>query len=335
MTQIKDMPTRSAVPGGSYVLITEGSAGAATFAKLSPGALGGSSGTGPAGPTGPQGPAGPTGATGPAGPTGPQGPGGSGSGTVNTGIAGQVALYTGATTVAGSATITSVGNVVTITGQTAVNLVTPSLLQNGSPFTGSGGYTPGGTVGQLLSGTGSNVVVGNNLTLSGGRLDATAGTGSGTINTGIVGQVALYTGATTVTGSSTITSSGGIVTITGATAVNLVTPSILQNGSPFSGSSSSPFSRIVVSATSSTLTVTDRSTTYFTNATAGTYTLPNPTTDNTEIELKRWGAGSLTINGSFDGAAGSIAANSATIKEDILLRGVVADATLGTTWIVR
>lgn len=101
------------------------------------------------------------------------------------------------------------------------------------------------------------------------------------------------------------------------------------------GGSSTPFSRIVVSATSSTLTVTDRSTTYFTNTTAGTYTLPNPTTDNTEIELKRWGAGSLTINGSFDGAAGTISAASSTLKEAILLRGVVADATLGTTWVVR
>jgi hypothetical protein len=132
---------------------------------------------GPAGPTGPQGPKGDKGDT---GATGPQGPGGSGSGTVNTGAVGQVALYTGATTVAGSAVVTASGGATTVNGTTSINLVTPSLLQNGSPFTGGGGFTPGGTVGQLLSGTGSNVVVGNNLTLSGGRLDAATGGGGAT-----------------------------------------------------------------------------------------------------------------------------------------------------------
>ena len=63
MTQIKDMPIRSSVPGGGYVMITEGAAGASTFAKVAPGALGT---TGPAGPAGATGPAGPTGPTGPA-----------------------------------------------------------------------------------------------------------------------------------------------------------------------------------------------------------------------------------------------------------------------------
>jgi hypothetical protein len=83
-----------------------------------------------------------------------------------------------------------------------------------------------------------------------------SGSGSGTVASSTIGQVALYTGATTVTGSPAITFAGNVVTITGSTAINLVTPTLQQNGSALVGGTGTDASTLTAANSSATPTLT-------------------------------------------------------------------------------
>lgn len=86
---------------------------------------------------------------------------------------------------------------------------------NGTSITSLGGNTGtvGTTSGTLTSGHCVQFDASGNLVDAGGS--CTTGGGGGTVASSSIGQVPVYTGATTVTGGSGFTASGGVVTATG------------------------------------------------------------------------------------------------------------------------
>ena len=106
---------------------------------------------------------------------------------------------------------------------TSVNVSggTTGLTTSGGPVTSSGTITLGGTLAVASGGTGTStpsIVAGTNVTVSGTwpnqTINATGGSGSGTVNSGTAGQLTYYASTgTTVSGNANATISGGAFTL--------------------------------------------------------------------------------------------------------------------------
>ena len=136
------------------------------------------------------------------------------------------------------------------------------LTTSGGPVTTSGTITLGGTLAVASGGTGTStpsLVAGTNVTVTGTwpnqTINASGGSGSGTVNSGTSGQLTYYASTgTAVSGNANATISGGTVTL---------------------GTAGSTAGGVILSGS------TSGTTTLRANAAAGTWTLTLPTTSGT------------------------------------------------------
>lgn len=139
----------------------------------------------------------------------------SGSGTTNS-----IPLFTGATSI-GDSVITQQTGAQSVT---IGSFATPFNVIGYANYYGSQFIINGGLATQILAANGSTITAGTNITISGGQISATSS--GGVTGTGSTGQVALWSGASSINGSSglffdTAQSHLGIGTITPGTALDI------------------------------------------------------------------------------------------------------------------
>lgn len=249
-------------------------------------------------PIGATGPAGPTGATGTAGPTGPAGP-------------------MGATGAAGPANTLSIGSVVS--GATAAASIT--------------GTAPSQTLDLTLP-LANATLVGTGLVTMDGALDGTIA-GSGTIGVPAPTLGLVYSNGTSlspaVMGSGVTLTSGTLTASGGGGSATTIDTGAGLDGGPISTSGT------IYAATPVTTTYTASGTIAVSDvlslvnaASAAAMTLAAGAVDGHCITVKRFGAGTVSVAATIDGASGTVEMASSTVKEALSLTWNAAN----TTWLL-